>query len=603
MQQAVSSLSPFCSTFKFRVQRAFKALDDGTRRKWVVVAAARDLPLHLPLDANARVPNVIKNRPACAEMRATLLNTPDLFQVFNGGIVCTATSVESKQEGNDHVVEVAFDDEAAQGVVNGGHTYATLLHVLHDNSDYSEGKDLKSVLAQDGRAFPEMAGLACDDEKLAERISRARARAHVQIEFVAPVEGSELLAQIARARNLSQSVEATALQNLAGKFDLMKEVLRNARPAPPFGPEFVDRVVWKTNQEVPEESQAVPVKLLIHVLALMNIRAFPAATKTANEVYMRSGIVIREFGEAEGEDERFYQNLTRLLPDFIRLYDHIYAALPEIDPAYPWADGKFENERKRRRGGATTPILGMPCASKVLSTFVWPIYSAFRLLLIEKGDGTLGFRTDPIAFFDDVKSTLVTGVQSFHRNQAHGVVAQLGKDKEVWLRLQAEIEKELTVRQRLGVVAGDEPASKPKPAGGRPAAVDSGTSEISIAIATPQYRALKTAVDRLMYVLRWAHERHPEAFNRVASTIARKNKYFSKAQHDLNHGKQIYGSSLWVETCNDTPRKQLILGEVLEGLRYDASAVAEAKRSLAENAPPRATAVRQPPDMIEGNEG
>lgn len=71
-----------------------------------------------------------------------------------------------------------------------------------------------------------------------------------------------------------------------------------------------------------------------------------------------------------------------------------------------------------------------PCASKVLSTFVWPVYSAFRLLLIEKGDGALGFRSDPIALFDDMKSTLVAGVQSFHQNQAHGVVAQLGKDKE-----------------------------------------------------------------------------------------------------------------------------------------------------------------------------
>ena len=261
---------------------------------------------------------------------------------------------------------------------------------------------------------------------------------------------SELLAQIARARNLSQGVEATALQNLAGKFEVMKDVLKNAQPAPPFGSQLIDRVLWKTNQEVPEDSQGVPVKLLIHILALMNTRSFPPATKIANEVYMRSGIIIREFGEAEGEDERFYEALTRLLPEFIRLYDHIYAALPEIDPAYPWADGKFENEKKRRRGVATTPILARPCASKVLSAFVWPIFSAFRLLLKEREDGTLHFRLDPIALFEDMKNTLIAGVQSFHQNQAHGVVAQLGKDKEVWLRLQAQIDTELVVRDRLG---------------------------------------------------------------------------------------------------------------------------------------------------------
>lgn len=564
--QAASSVLPSCSTFRFRVQRAFKALDDGERRKWVIVAAAHDLPINLPLDANARIPNVIKNQ-TCAEMRETLLNTPELFQIFNGGIVCTATAVEAKQEGKDHIIEVAFDDDAAQGIVNGGHTYATLLHVLHDNTTYSDGKDLKAVLTKDaGKGSPAVLELAHSEDKLSERVVRARDRAQVQIEFVAPVEGSELLAQIARARNLSQSVEATALQNLAGKFELMKEVLRNAQPAPPFGSELVDRVVWKTNQEVPEDSQAVPVKLLIHILALMNIRTFPPATKTANEVYMRSGIVIREFGEAEGEDERFYRGLTHLLPDFICLYDHIYAALPEIDPRYPWADGKFENEKKRRRGVATTPILGRPCASKVLSTFVWPIYSAFRLLLTEKGDGTLGFRADPIAFFDDMKSTLVAGVQSFHQNQAHGVVAQLGKDKEVWLRLQAEIDKELAVRGPRQ----DGHKLEPNLAGGPAEAVHSGTSEVSIVLASAEYRALNTAVDRFMYLLRWAHERNPETFKRVLAIRGRK-KYFTERPEELRDPKQILGSSIWVETNNETPRKQKILGEALERLGYDAT--------------------------------
>src|SRR5262245_16557206 len=283
--------------FRFRVLRAFKALDDGERRKWVVVVAARDLPVNLPLDANARVPNVVKNTH-CADMRETLLTTPGLFTVLNSGIVCTATSVEIKQEGNDHSIEVTFDEDAAQGIGNGGHTYAELLHALHDQTTYSQGKDLRTVLTQDARdGSPELLELALKEDKLAERVARARERAQVQIEFVAPVKDAELLTQIAKARNLQQSVEATAFQNLAGKFDLMKEVLA-AAPSP-FGPPFVERVVWKTNQEVPEDSKAVPVKLLIHLLALMNARIYPPATKVANEVYTRSGVVVREFGEAE----------------------------------------------------------------------------------------------------------------------------------------------------------------------------------------------------------------------------------------------------------------------------------------------------------------
>lgn len=46
----VSSLKPY----RFRSSRAFKAYDDGTRQKWVLVVPARDLPRDLPLDGAFR---------------------------------------------------------------------------------------------------------------------------------------------------------------------------------------------------------------------------------------------------------------------------------------------------------------------------------------------------------------------------------------------------------------------------------------------------------------------------------------------------------------------------------------------------------------------
>ncbi len=163
-------------------------------------------------------------------MRETLLTRPELFQIFNGGIVCTATSVGVKQEGNEQWVDVAFDQDQLQGVVNGGHTYATLLHVVHDHPVYAEGMSIKAVLKKDKAADnPDIAPLIEDDEKLAECIARAREHAMVQIELVAPVSDPDLLHDIARARNLSQSVDQTALQNLAGKYEHMKTVLGGAR--------------------------------------------------------------------------------------------------------------------------------------------------------------------------------------------------------------------------------------------------------------------------------------------------------------------------------------------------------------------------------------
>jgi len=443
--------APSLKTYRFRSSRAFKAVDDGNLVKWVLVVAARDLPRDLPLDANARLPNVIKN-PTCVEMRHTLLTRPEMFQIFNGGVVCTATAVAIKQEGNEQWVEVSFDQDQLQGVVNGGHTYGTLLQIVHDNAVYAESLTLKAALKKDKAADnAELSMLLDDDEKLADRIARARERAMVQLELVAPISNPDLLHDIARARNLSQSVDQTALQNLAGKYELMKSVLRDA-PAP-FGPAFVERVLWKTNQEVPEGSTSVPVKALIHMLALMNIRQYKPGVKVPNEVYVRSGIVVREFGEAEGEDSDFYDKLGKLLPEFIKLYDHIYTVLPETQQSFPWADGKPPStDRKKRKTVFTTPFLARTCSSKVSGAFVWPVFSAFRLLLEEDGNGGLRFKTDPISLFEDKKAELSATIQNTFESQGR-LVQQVGKATDAWIRLESQVQMELLIRERLKAAA------------------------------------------------------------------------------------------------------------------------------------------------------
>jgi hypothetical protein len=441
--------APPLKQFRFRTNRSFKALDDGVRRKWVLVVAARDLPRDLPLDANARVPNVIKNQ-TCKEMRETLLTRPELFQIFNGGMVCTATAVDVRQDGSEQWVDVAFDQDQLQGVVNGGHTYGCLLHVIHDHQVYAESLPLRTVLAKKDKLGenPELASLVDDEGALADRIARAREKAFVQLELVAPVADSDLLAQIAWARNLSQSVDQTALQNLAGKYELMKKVLGEAPP--PFGTSFIERVVWKTNQEVPDGSVDVAVKTLIHILALMNTRIYPPGAKAANEVYVRSGVVVREFGESEGEDSVFYDRLTELLPEFIRLYDHIYAALPETNPNFPWADGKPTTDRKRRETTFTTPLLAKTCTSKVSGAFVWPLFSAFRQLLAQDENGALKFKTNPIELFEEKKAELSSTIQTTFENQGR-MVQMVGKATDAWIRLEGQIQMEMMIRERLRI--------------------------------------------------------------------------------------------------------------------------------------------------------
>jgi hypothetical protein len=185
---------------------------------------------------------------------------------------------------------------------------------------------------------------------------------------------------IARARNLSQSVEATAFANLAGRFELMKEVLRSGSPAMQA---LEKRVVWKTNQEVSEDGKAIAAKTLISLLAMMDIHKYPVDKRPAHAVFGHAAVVVRDFAEAEGAEREFQDSMTRLLPKFLELYDEVYSILPETDPNFPWADGKFDPDR------------------------------------------TMAYHGDKRA------------------------VQHIGKDKEIWLRLESDVMGELRHRERL----------------------------------------------------------------------------------------------------------------------------------------------------------
>src|SRR5262249_18291653 len=172
--------------------------------------------------------------------------------------------------------------------------------------------------------------------------------------------------------------------------------------------------------------------------------------KVANEVYTRSGVIVREFGEAEGEDSEFYNKLAHRLPDFVKLYDHIYAALPETQPSFPWADGKPPEDRKRRKTAVATPLLGRSCSSKVSGAFIWPVFSAFRLLLEEGADGELRFKTDPVTLFEEKKAELSATVRNTFESQGR-LVQQVGKVSDAWIRLEAQLQMAMMIRERIRV--------------------------------------------------------------------------------------------------------------------------------------------------------
>jgi hypothetical protein len=83
----------------------------------------------------------------------------------------------------------------------------------------------------------------------------------------------------------------------------------------------------------------------------------------------------------------------------------------------------------------------------VSGAFIWPVFSAFRLLLEDAGDG-LRFKTDPIRLFDEKRSELATTIETTFENQGR-VTHQVGKATDAWIRLESQIQMEMMIRDRL----------------------------------------------------------------------------------------------------------------------------------------------------------
>src|SRR5260370_42331340 len=106
----------FPSKFVRRVPDPVFHADHGMERHFMFVPAA-DVPKELPMDPNARVPNI--RRSVYKEVRESLQKPDGQFHLKHKGITLVAHSVEKKDNSE---YEVHF--EKGHGILDGGHTYS-----------------------------------------------------------------------------------------------------------------------------------------------------------------------------------------------------------------------------------------------------------------------------------------------------------------------------------------------------------------------------------------------------------------------------------------------------------------------------------------------
>lgn len=308
---------------------------DGVAKYWLTVPA-RNFPSGISTAVNARDP-VGLNRRVYRDVKESLLGLSSAelgtFDLMNKGITILAEEVRliSKARGE---YEIVIDDEEG-GIVDGAHT----ARIIADANS-------------SGAIPPEQ---------------------HVEVYIRTNISG-RMITDIARGLNTSLQVAPKSIYNIDGVFDWLKEAVATET--------YSDQFSWKES-DVAEYD----VRDLIGVLELVNVFDFDNDDpKHPISAYEKSSLVLDRFAadhEASRDDlsKSKYYRLRKLLPDALRLWDHIRHDFPEMHNVAGGSAGKLNIVEKApaKKGVFDFPFAPLPgTAYRLTKGAAFPILGAFR---------------------------------------------------------------------------------------------------------------------------------------------------------------------------------------------------------------------------------
>ncbi|MGI2727367.1 AIPR family protein [Bacillus cytotoxicus] len=319
-------------------------------------------------EVNPREQN-LKSKPA-KEMRLTLAgDSRDIFHYLNRGISISSLDCSIKNIKDKKEIKLTLTNLNEHGVFDEGHSFKVLIDAL-DNARILETK-------------------------------------HVMLEIFTGVE--DILYDLARSRNTSTQVKEKPLANLEGKFDFVKEALKNEC--------FFKNISWVENDD-----GDISINYLIQILTAFNKNL---EHKSMPRTYSGAGSsersFIKEFNNNKDDmKNNIYYKLTPLYSDIFKFVDHVLFSLPTIynKNGYESEQGNFGNSRGITYKQDFHPLLFSPnnrrTSYKIPNAFFFPIIAAMRQLYKEDSNGMFEWIIDPITVFDAISEKLVTKVAGYY---------------------------------------------------------------------------------------------------------------------------------------------------------------------------------------------
>jgi hypothetical protein len=299
------------------------------QKRHTFYVALKDFPRDLPLDPNARTPNI--NHGIYKDILRSALSNDGLFHLKHKGITLVAEEVKPRDE-KGPVTTLSIRMRDLDGILDGGHSSEIIGRV-------------QDISAEDGVPI---------------------GRQFVKVDVVTRVPFDDIM-EMSKGLNTSVQVKEISLENLAGHFDWLKKLLADT--------DYSNLIGWQENAKCELDARD-----LVSVLACFNLKHFPADVDAIQPViaYEKKSKVL----ELYQNDRESFEQLAPIVKDILYLYD----AIRSEREAWNEEGGKFGGlafvEKKEK--GFFLPFIGETVTYRLMDSVVFPMLAGFRCMVTAK---------------------------------------------------------------------------------------------------------------------------------------------------------------------------------------------------------------------------
>lgn len=303
----------------------------------ILLCRVEDVPKSLPMDPNPRAQRI--DRGIWREIRGHLLNREGIANTFhlkNKGITALAVSVSKDDDEN---YTLAFTD--GQGIVDGGHTYSLILDAQDELNEINAATE-------------------------AER----RVHQFVKIEVLTGID-APIASEIAGGLNTAIQVQPMSLLNLQGRFDWIKEELKEEP--------YFSNIAFKENLATDFDARD-----LVVLLDLFNTKRFPnSGSEHPWRAYMSKAAVLEDYDANPGP----FTRLSPILRDILVLHDLASAECIKRHNEGGGKAGKLSFIESKERGKYRFPFTGHQAKMRLSRAALFPVLAAFRWMVEDTPEG------------------------------------------------------------------------------------------------------------------------------------------------------------------------------------------------------------------------